>query len=57
MAAGPQDLSAVPGLQPDAADEESEGSGNKGFGLKLPGGLKLPAGLKLPQLSFGPARR
>lgn len=52
MASGPQDLSAVPGLQPDAAvDEESEGSGKGGFGLKL------PAGLKLPQLSFGPAAR
>lgn len=51
MAQGPEDLSAVPALQPDAADEED--SGTKG-GFSFP---KLPGGFKLPEFSFNPARR
>lgn len=50
MASGPEDLSAVPALQPDA-EEEEDSSSKGGFSLKLPGGFKLP------QLSFGSARR
>jgi hypothetical protein len=50
MASGPEDLSAVPALQPEP-NEEVDSSGKGGFSFKLPGGFKLP------QLSLGFARR
>jgi hypothetical protein len=54
MAQGPEDLSAVPALQPEAQEEAEQGSSSSISSLL--GGLKLPE-IKLPQFSFGSARR
>jgi hypothetical protein len=51
---GPEDLSAVPALQPEAQEDEQEDSSSS-IGSLL-GGLRLPK-IKLPQFSFGPAKR